>query len=121
MLQDLPPPEAPLEDRLNAFVAQRARVLEFVSPVRRAALLLEPSSPTIAGWLRAVREGAAAEVARVFTPELDGNPDRKELLAAMVAAAAWPAWESLRAHQGLSPRRAEAVMRRTLAALLASR
>jgi TetR/AcrR family transcriptional regulator, regulator of autoinduction and epiphytic fitness len=121
MLEDLPPPEASLEERLKAFAAQRARMLEFVSPVRRAALLLEPSSPTVAGWLRVVREGAAAEVARVFAPELDGNPDRRELLAAMVAAAAWPAWESLRAHQGLSPRGAEAVMRRTLAALLASR
>jgi AcrR family transcriptional regulator len=120
LLEELPSPEAPLDERLPAFTAQRARVLERVSPVRRAALQLEPSSPTIAGWLRAVREGAAAEVARVFAPELDGRVDRNELLAAMVAAAAWPAWESLRAHQGLSPKRAEAAMRRTLAALLAS-
>ena len=121
MIEPLPPPEAPLDERVHAFVAQRARVLERVSPVRRAALQLEPSSPTIAGWLRAVREGAAEEVARVFGPELEGRKDRDELLAALAAAAAWPSWESLRAHQGLSPKRAEAAMRRTLAALLASR
>jgi TetR/AcrR family transcriptional regulator, regulator of autoinduction and epiphytic fitness len=121
MLEELPPPDAPLDERVRAFTAQRARVLEFVSPVRRAALQFEPSSPTIAGWLRAVREGAGAEVARVFAAELDGRPDSSEVLAAMVAASAWPAWESLRAHQGLSTKRAEAVMRRTLAALLASR
>ena len=60
------------------------------------------------------------EVARVFGPELDARKDRDELLAALVVAAAWPNWESLRAHQGLSPERAEAAMRRTLAALLAS-
>jgi AcrR family transcriptional regulator len=118
MIEPLPPPEAPVEERLDAFVAQRARVLEKVSPVRRAALQLEPSSETVAGWLRAVREGAAAEVGRVFAPELDGRDDRDELLGSLVAAAAWPFWESLRAHQGLPPERAEASMRRTLAALL---
>src|SRR3954465_13491178 len=48
MIEQLPPPEAPLDERVHAFAAQRARVLERVSPVRRAALQLEPSSPTIA-------------------------------------------------------------------------
>ena|SRR2546423_1424394 len=120
MIDELPPQDAPLDRRLDAFVAQRARVLEFVSPVRRTALQLEPSSPTIAAWLRAVRKGATAEVAHVFASELDGRKDRDDLLAAMAAAAAWPAWESLRMHQGLSAKRAESAMRRTLAALLAS-
>jgi AcrR family transcriptional regulator len=114
----LPGPDAPPGERVEAFVAQRARVLERITPVRRAALQMEPSSSTVAGWLRAVRDGAAAEVARVFKPELAGRPDRDELLAALVAAAAWPTWESLRAHQGLSVEVAEAAMRRTLGALL---
>jgi AcrR family transcriptional regulator len=118
MIEPLPSPEAPLEDRVRALAAQRARVLEKVTSVRRAALQLEPTSETVAGWLRAVRDGAAAEVAGVFAPELEGREDRDELLSALVAAAAWPSWESLRAHQGLPPERAEAVMRRTLAALL---
>jgi TetR/AcrR family transcriptional regulator of autoinduction and epiphytic fitness len=119
MIEPLPGPEAPLEERLDAFVAQRTLVLERVSPVRRAALQMEPTSETVAGWLRAVREGAAAEVARVFDPELDGRSDRVQLLNALVAAAAWPTWESLRAHQGLSPEDAQATMRRTMGALLA--
>jgi TetR/AcrR family transcriptional regulator of autoinduction and epiphytic fitness len=118
LIEPLPPPEAPVRERVDAFVAQRALVLERVSPVRRAALLLEPSSETIAGWLRAVRDGAAVQVAQMFAPELDGRDDRDELLGSLVAAAAWPTWESLRAHQGLSPERAEATMRRTLVALL---
>jgi AcrR family transcriptional regulator len=120
LVHPLPGPEAPTEERLRAFVAQRALVLERVSPVRRAALLMEPTSVTVAGWLGAVRSGAAAEIAHVFEPELaarDGR-DRDELQAALVAAAAWPTWESLRAHQGLAAERAEATMYRTLAALL---
>ena len=64
MIEPLPGPSAPVEERVGAFAAQRARLLERVSPVRRAALQLEPSSETVAGWLRAVREGAAAEVCK---------------------------------------------------------
>jgi TetR/AcrR family transcriptional regulator of autoinduction and epiphytic fitness len=119
LIEPLPGPEAALEERLRAFVAQRARLLERVSPVRRAALQIEPTSQTVAGWLKAVRSGAAAEIEQLFAGELEeAGPDREELLAALVAAAAWPAWESLRAHQGLPVERAEATMYRTLAALL---
>jgi AcrR family transcriptional regulator len=118
LIEPLPGPEAPVEERVLAFAAQRSRVLEAVTSVRRAALQMEPTSETVAGWLSAVRSGAAVEVERVFAPELDGRDDRDELLGALVAASAWPTWESLRAHQGLSPERAEAAVRRTLAALL---
>src|SRR3954452_6264182 len=94
LLKELPGPEAPVEERVRAFVAQRALVLERVSTVRRAALLMESSSDTVAGWLRAVRSGAAAEVEQVFEPELAAaGSARGELLAALVAAAAWPTWE----------------------------
>jgi TetR/AcrR family transcriptional regulator of autoinduction and epiphytic fitness len=119
LIEPLPGPEALLEVRMQAFIAQRTLVLERVSSVRRAALLLEPTSETVAGWLRAVRDGAAAEVAYVFAPELDVSADRDELFNALVAATAWPTWESLRAHQGLSPEDAQATMRRTVRALLA--
>jgi hypothetical protein len=57
----------------------------------------------------------------VFRPELE-NVDQRErgvLLAALVAASAWTAWEGLRAHQRLSEERSRAAMRVTLAALLA--
>jgi AcrR family transcriptional regulator len=118
LVEPLPATSAPVEKRVRAFVAQRARLLERVTPVRRAALLMEPASETIAGWLAAVRQGAAAEVEELFAPELEGREDRAELLASLVAAAAWPTWESLRAHQGLSPERAEAALSRTISALL---
>src|SRR4051795_11781520 len=96
LVQELPGLDASVEERVHAFVAQRTLVLERVSTVRRAALQMEPWSETVAGWLTAVRSGAAAEVAQVFAPELSalGRRDRAELLAALVAAAAWPTWES---------------------------
>lgn len=117
-VEELPATTEPTDVRLDAFVTQRAWVLERISPVRRAALQLEPWSENVAAWLRVAREGAAAQVAQVFAPELEGRDDRDELLAALVVAAAWPTWESLRTHQRLSKARAQAAMRRTLTALL---
>jgi TetR/AcrR family transcriptional regulator, regulator of autoinduction and epiphytic fitness len=111
----------PLPERIEAFVAQRGRLLEEVTPVRRAALLLEPESDVVSGWLQSTRRQKAQEVQRVFGPELaKAEPrERGALLAALVAASAWTAWEGLRAHQGLSEDRSRAAMRATLAALLA--
>lgn len=111
----------PLPERIEAFVAQRARLLETVTPVRRAALLLEPESEVVSGWLRNTRRQKAREVERVFRAELEavGQRERGVVLAALVAASAWTAWEGLRAHQRLSEDRARAAMRTMLGALLA--
>src|SRR5829696_7731046 len=51
----------PLPERLDAFVEQRARLLETVTPVRRAAVLLEPESEVVAGWLASARDQKAGE------------------------------------------------------------
>jgi TetR/AcrR family transcriptional regulator, regulator of autoinduction and epiphytic fitness len=111
----------PLPERIEAFVAQRARLLETVTPVRRAALLLEPESEVVSTWLQNTRRQKAREVERVFRPELEtvDQGERGVLLAALVGASAWTAWEGLRAHQRLSEDRARAAMRATLTALLA--
>jgi TetR/AcrR family transcriptional regulator, regulator of autoinduction and epiphytic fitness len=110
----------PLPERIEEFSVVRASLLEFITPVRRAALLLEHESDVVAGWLTSARRGAAGDVERVFRHELESldQADRAELLAALVEASAWPAWEGYRAHQGLGRERARAAMRRTLAALL---
>jgi TetR/AcrR family transcriptional regulator, regulator of autoinduction and epiphytic fitness len=112
----------PLSGRIEAFVAQRARLLETVTPVRRAALLLEPESEVVSGWLQSTRKQKAREVERVFRGELEkvAQPERGVLLAALVAASAWTEWEALRAHQRLSEERSRAAMRVTLTALLAA-
>jgi TetR/AcrR family transcriptional regulator of autoinduction and epiphytic fitness len=114
------PDDGPLEVRLDAFVEQRARVLEFVTPVRRSALLNEPFSEGSHNGLQAFRAYKRAEAERVFGPELQAAParEREELKRALGAATDWSSWEALRAHQGLSVADARAVMRRTIVALL---
>jgi AcrR family transcriptional regulator len=114
------PDDGPFEARLDAFVDQRARVLEFVTPVRRSALLNEPFSEGSHTGLQAFRAYKRAEAARVFGRELRAAParERAELEHALGAATDWSSWEALRAHQGLSVEDARAAMRRTIAALL---
>ena len=111
----------PLPERIDAFVEQRARLLETVTPVRRAALLLEPESEVVSAWLQGTRRQKAREVERVFGAELEklGQRERGVLLTALVAASAWTSWEALRAHQRLGVDHSRAAMRATLAALLA--
>ena len=92
----------PLPERIDAFVAQRTRLLETVTPVRRAALLLEPESEVVAGWLQNARRQKAREVERVFRAELDtvAQPERGVLLAALVAASAWTTWSRTARRRG---------------------
>ncbi|HYM14643.1 MAG TPA: TetR/AcrR family transcriptional regulator [Dehalococcoidia bacterium] len=114
------PRTGPLDVRIDAFVAQRARILEAISPVRRSAVLAEPWAPEIARRLSAVRQRGRREVELVFAPELERLPaaPRRELLDALAVAASWPTWEALRAHHGLAPAAARRVVARTVRALL---
>jgi len=112
--------DGPLERRLGVFVAQRARILEDISPVRRAALLMEPFSTEIGKRLSHARRLGRAELQRVFAPELAACAAgaRGEMLAALAAASGFSAWEALRTHQGLSITGAERAMALMLGALL---
>jgi AcrR family transcriptional regulator len=109
---------APLAARLEAFVAQRARVYEFIAPVRRAALLHEPSSPAVANSLADVRGAKRAEALALFARELAG---RRELAAAVAAVSSYSFWDALRHQQGLSVAAARRVLAATLATLLGGR
>ncbi len=109
------PADLPLAERIERFTGQRARLLERLSGVRRGALLMEPESAAVADGLAMARRLKAAEVARVFAPEIAARP---ELRAPLVSAAAWTAWEGLRSHQGLGEREAREAMRLTFERLL---
>jgi TetR/AcrR family transcriptional regulator of autoinduction and epiphytic fitness len=115
-----PDASAPLEERLDAFVDQRARFHEFVTPVRRSALLIEPFSEVVAEKLQLAREAGAASVDQAFGSELEAvaGAEREDLRAALCAIAAWPTWESLRRHQGLTAARARSILRAMLASHL---
>jgi TetR/AcrR family transcriptional regulator, regulator of autoinduction and epiphytic fitness len=110
----------PLAERIDQFTRQRARLYELIAGVRRAALLIEHESPSVAGWLTTARRAKAAEAERVFRRELEAIPpdEREPVRAALVAACAWPAWDAWRTHQGLGVSRARSAMAVAIGALL---
>jgi hypothetical protein len=112
--------DGPVQQRIDAIVDQRARVYEWIAPVRRAALLMEPFSEAVHAALDGLRAVKRAEAIRVFAAEIDAvSPaQRAELQAAVAAALSWPSWDALRTQQGLDVEQASAAMRRTLVALL---
>jgi AcrR family transcriptional regulator len=113
----------PLDERIEQFVAQRARLYELIGGVRRAGLLVEHESVSVAGWLATARQAKAADVERVFRRELDATPgdEREPLRAALIALCSWSAWDSWRTHQRLTVGRARAALAAGIAGLLAER
>jgi AcrR family transcriptional regulator len=114
------PDDGPLAERIELLVAERARLHELITPVRRAGLLREPFSPAIAERLGWIRDQARSEVSKVFSQELDRvpPPDRRLLLEVLSVATSWTMWEALRRHQGLSRQQAERAMRIMVESLL---
>lgn len=113
------PTDGTFEERLDRFVEQRARVLEYLTPARRAAVLQEPFSPQLQeGRNRTVKLGRA-EVARMFHTELSrlSEAERADVLFATDMVCTWAAWDTLRL-AGLSVEDATRVMRLALAAIL---
>ena len=113
----------PLPERIEQFVKQRARLYEQIGGVRRAGLLIEHESSSVAGWLASARQAKAVEVERVFRRELDAiaADEREPLRAALIAHCSWATWDSWRTHQGLSVARSRAALAAGIAALLAQR
>lgn len=114
------PPAQPLAARLEALIDRRAELYETITPVRRAGLLSEPSSTILSGSLNLFRAQKRAQVETLFVRELASCADgqRRELGAALGAAASFAAWDLLRAHLRLSVEEAKQVTAVTLGALL---
>jgi AcrR family transcriptional regulator len=111
----------PLSERIEQFTAQRARLYELIGGVRRAGLLVEHESSSVAGWLATARQAKAADVERVFRRELDAIPadEQDAVRAALITLSSWAAWDSWRTHQRLSVARAKAALAAGIAGLLA--
>lgn len=108
-------PGLPLAERVTRLVRQRAALYEAIAPVRRAAALVEPSSPTVSGELSHARRRLRAELADVFAPELaSAGAKRPQVLDMLDVAAAWESWDQLRRRMGRGP----AAARRLMAGLL---
>ena len=111
---------APFAERLDAFVAMRARMYQRAFNTRRAARLYEHVAPLVAGSLRFIRAAKREEAERVFARELEAmRPARRRDRAhALGAVTSLNTWESLRAHAGLSVEDARRVWRGLIAAVL---
>lgn len=115
------PVDLPLPDRVAAFCAQRAAMLEAVAPAARAAALREPFSEQLRHY-RALQIGKVRdEVERLFSAEISSaGPAREQVLHALVANTTFSTWAMLREQFGLDVDAARDVMARTVSALLAT-
>ena len=102
----------PVAERVELLVAQRSEIFEGVTPVRRAALLSLPHSPTIAANLARLDRTLRRQIERAFPGTA---PDA---LDAIDALASWDAWNRLRAAQGVPVLRARRVLTSAICALL---
>ena len=113
-------PDQPLAVRVEAFVSQRARVLEEMTPTWRAARVHQPFSDQLTRDRKRRNAGARAEVEQVFGPELSQLPRqrRERLVDALHAISLWSFWETLRTDLELSPLRAKELLTSAFTALL---
>ncbi len=113
-------PSLPLPDRLSAYVSQRARLLEKITPIARAVTMRESYSPRVRAQADRLRALARWEVANTFAPELDRLPadQRARRVAALRACSTWRMWEILRAEQRFDAAMAEELITLQMAAVL---
>lgn len=117
-------PALALDERIELFTAQRAQLMEAVTPIRRAANVHAPFSPTIQARVAAGHQFFRAELETVFGSELDRAGDTRDTVVDMLdVAAGWSSWDVLRTLDGRSVEAATdvvaALMRAALSPLAA--
>lgn len=113
---------APLADRVDALVRQRARLFEAMAPVRVVGERQRRRSESIAAGLEQSRRELRRQLSDLFRPELEvcSAPERRDLLDALEMVAGFAAWHQAREDQGLSIARAQVVLGRAVNALVQS-
>jgi len=114
------PSTGPLSARVDAFVAERARLYEEITPMRRATVHFVEVSELVANQMADTRVWLRDELEQVFERELAKRPpsDRRDLVAAVDMATSWEAWNLLRTVEGCSVPRARRVLARVMNRLL---
>ena len=118
------PSEAPLERRVDALLAQRSKMYEIMTPVRRDGLIRASESAGLHSVMVAGDAWLRENTAAVFAPELASHPDartRGGLLDALETATSWAAWDRLRSRRALGRTATTKAIRQTVLALLADR
>ena len=116
-------PSLPLDERIEAFAARRAEVLEVTAPYRLTATIMAAQSPAVHEGLREAARLRRHEVAAVFERELEplARGARGDLIDALDAVASGRAWDALRDDMQLAPRAAQARLAFLIRAVLKSR
>lgn len=109
------PSGGPLDERIDAFVSMRCRVMEASTPIRRAARLVEPESHAVLERLRAAVAFWRVVMLESFAPEVEADPSRGDPLSVVTS---WEFWDALRNQQRVSVARAERVVHRAVSALV---
>jgi AcrR family transcriptional regulator len=107
-----------LPDRVDALLAQRARMYDAAAPTWRAARLQEPFSAQIKTNRDRLLLMGRRQLETLFAVELAAAADSRRLLDALLAVTGWSTWEALRTELKLGPDAARATLRLTLLALL---
>jgi TetR/AcrR family transcriptional regulator, regulator of autoinduction and epiphytic fitness len=111
------PPDLPLDERIDRYCRQRARMNEAIGPAARASALKEPFSPTLQRYRQLHVERVRDEVRALFAPEIG---DDAALLDALTAVSTFNTWDTLRKPMEMSTEKARATLTRTVTALLSS-
>ncbi len=112
-------PSLALDERIAGVVAQRALMLEWITPVRRAALLQEPFSPGLTAARDAFYAIGEEQIREVFGPELAelDHARREAVVSALHGTLSWGCWNDLRI-SGRDPESAAAALDACVRALL---
>jgi TetR/AcrR family transcriptional regulator, regulator of autoinduction and epiphytic fitness len=113
-------PLLPFDERIAAFVRNRARVLDYVSPVRRACVRMETTSPEISRRMRMAHDLAREQAFEAFAHELASVPadQSAEVSAALDGITSWEMWEFLRRRVELPVKQSSKIVERMIRALL---
>src|SRR5215472_6145549 len=97
--------DEPVEQRLEQFIHRQTRMFEIITPFRRAALMVENNDPLVAAAMKRARHAAVHQIERALGPVLKLLPSSqgRRLVIQLHVVCAWPSWETLRAHHGVSP------------------
>jgi TetR/AcrR family transcriptional regulator of autoinduction and epiphytic fitness len=113
------PTDRPLAERVRAFCEQRARMLEILAPAARAAVIREPFSAQLRRNRTIELDRVRAEIAALFAAEFAAaGPGRAELEAALLTAATYRVWSTLRDQLELDVATSCRVMIRMVGSLL---
>jgi AcrR family transcriptional regulator len=113
------PTDLPYDERLAAFVEQRAGIYEWQTPVRRSAMISEHGSKTLQQARSFGTTAARRELDKVFAAEIALIPEdqRPVVLDTIAMVTGWPAWDELRT-SGRTVEEASAAMAHGITILL---